>query len=311
MLVTFRDNVTALSPESRLDLLSEFEGQGLETGADSDQLRLLAVTISTIEDPGKHPSESTRAVSNILIKLSGRLWLTADYRQFCLIAQCMGLIMRQKPWSMTQWGIDTAVSAITLTVSPSGPQLAPQHAGPVYQHLCGLMGSILAVHRTKLGGRYHLIIPLLQGMLRCLFTPDVRRARSAKTISLPPWLSGKGTKLDASSAAVYARLLTTICEPTVSSVTSSKNRSRQDLNDETKKVRAIAGQYLPYLIMEYSQCQLNARIPPVVKAALMPGLYAVFDVMSQETMRTLNAAMDSSSRAIFKALYDDYRRFGK
>ena len=63
--------------------------------------------------------------------------------------------------------------------------------------------------------------------------------------------------------------------------------------------------------MEYARCQLEARIEPEVRTALMPGLYAVFDVMGMESMRTLNAAVDASGRAIFKGLYDDYRRFGK
>ena len=44
---------------------------------------------------------------------------------------------------------------------------------------------------------------------------------------------------------------------------------------------------------------------------LNPGLYAIFDAMSQEVMRTVNSALDSSGRAIFKVLYNDYRRFGK
>jgi nucleolar pre-ribosomal-associated protein 2 len=43
----------------------------------------------------------------------------------------------------------------------------------------------------------------------------------------------------------------------------------------------------------------------------MPGLYAVLDVMPRDLMRGMNAAMDSSSRAIFKALYEDYQRFGR
>lgn len=293
-----------------MELLSE-DVHERKIGRNTNQLRVLAVLLGTIEDPGNHPKECTKVISTIPVNLSGSLWQTPDYRRFRLIAQCMRLIIQQKPWAMTQWGTDTALSAITIVVSPSGPQLPPHHAAAIYQDLCGLMGSMLSVHRKKLGGRYHLIIPLLQGMLRSLFVPDSRRGRSSKTTSLPPWLSDKGAHLDASSAAAYARLLTTICEPSVSSVTRSKNRSREELNDETKKVRATAGQYLPYLIMEYTQCQLDARISPEVKAALMPGLYAVFNVMAQETMRTLNAAMDSSCRAIFKTLYDDYRRFGK
>ena len=279
--------------------------------ADADLLRLLPVLLSTIEDPGRHSEEPRPPISNIFVKLCSRLWQTPDYRHFCYVAQTMTLVLRQKPWAMTQWGIENTMSAITTTLSPSGPQLPPQHATAVYQHLCGLIHSLLAIHRTKLVGRYHLIMPLLQALLRCLFTPDPRRARASKSIDLPPWLSDRQAKLEVSCAAAFTRILTALCEPTVSSVTKFRSRARAELNDETKKAKATAGQYLPYLVMEYARCQLEARIEPEVRTALMPGLYAVFDVMGMESMRTLNAAVDASGRAIFKGLYDDYRRFGK
>ena len=307
----YRENLRALTPDARSHLLSEFENGGLEVAANVDLLRLLPVLLSTIEDPGKHSEETRFRVSNIFVKLCSQLYQAPGYQDFCFVAQTMALVIRQKPWAMTQWGIDNAVSAITIALSPSGPHLPPQHAVAVYEHLCGLMSSLLAIHRTKLGGRYHLIIPLLQTLLRCLFTPDTKRARNSKSPRRPPWLSNRAAKLDVPSAAAYARILTAICEPTVSSVTSFKSRGRTGLNDETKKAKATAGQYLPYLVMEYARCQLEARISPDVKAALTPGLYAVLDVLSIESMRTLNAAMDASGRAIFKGLYDDYRRFGK
>ena len=311
LLITFRDHANAMTLEDKLDLLSNLVEQGLGTVAESNLLRLIPVLLSSIDDPGKHSEGTRTAISNAFVRLCSGLWQGPDYRQFCFAAQSMAMIIRQKPWAMTQWGIDNALSAITMMLSPSSPQLPPQHAVIVYQHLCSLMRSLVAIHRTKLGGRYHLVLPLIQAMLRCFFTPDASRARSSKGMSLPPWLPAKVARLDVSSAAAYARILTAICEPTVSSVTRSKGRSRSNLNDETKKVRATAGEYLHYLIMEYARCQLHGRISPEIKIALTPGLYAVFGVLSKETLRTLNAVMDSSSRAIFKVLYDDYRRFGK
>lgn len=224
--------------------------------------------------------------------------------------RCILLIPYQS-WAVSQWHIDTLLCTIISLTLPSAPKFGKQHGGFVYTSLWRLYNTVLATHRTKIGGRYHLVVPALQGLMRCLFIPHGRNGGSAAVLSLPPWLCGREAMLGATHAAGFARLLTTICDPTVSSVTRSKTQSRRELNDDTKKARGIAGQYLPYVIMEYCQCQLKGRLLATVKAALTPGLYAVFDVMSQDTMRTLNAAMDSSSRAIFKALYDDYRRFGR
>lgn len=83
------------------------------------------------------------------------------------------------------------------------------------------------------------------------------------------------------------------------------------MTDQTKKAKSIAGQYLQYLIMEYAQSSLRGSMTPDLKAAILPGLYTVMDVMSRDTMRALNSGLDASGRAVFKGLYDDYVKFGK
>lgn len=171
----------------------------------------------------------------------------------------------------------------------------------IFTGLCRIFGTILIILRTKIGGRYHLVICALQSLLRCLFIPFTPTNSSHEEPS----------SFTETHAATYARVLTTLCDPTVSSVTRSKYRLRPKLNDETKKAKDIAGQHLPYLIMEYCVCQLKGRLLPETKTALNPGLYAVLAVMSQEVMRTMNEAMDESARAVWKALYEDYRRFGR
>ncbi len=57
-------------------------------------------------------------------------------------------------------------------------------------------------------------------------------------------------------------------------------------------------------------CQLKGRLTPEMKIALEPGLYAVLNVMTKEGMRTMNAALDDSGRAVWKVLYEEWRRFG-
>lgn len=83
------------------------------------------------------------------------------------------------------------------------------------------------------------------------------------------------------------------------------------MNDETKRAKQLAGQHMQYVVVEYARCTLDGQIVPSVKDRLMPGMYAVLDSMDRELLRAANAAMDPSSRAIFKNLYDDWTRFGK
>lgn len=217
-----------------------------------------------------------------------------------------------QPWALSQWEIDTTLACIVFMASSHAPGLPTRYAGFIYSRLCGLMNGLLTVHRLKLRGRFHIIIPVLQSLLRCLFTRNPStHIRSSKSNTSPNWLSPKG--LEAPQARAYARLLTSLCDPTVSSVTApGKKRQRDDLTPATDKARKMAGQHLPYVLMEYIQCRLHSNLASAeVKQALMPGIYALLDSMSQETRRMVNAAMDSSGRAMFRDLWADYTRFRK
>ena len=127
----------------------------------------------------------------------------------------------------------------------------------------------------------------------------------------PPWLTHGAATFDAEEGAAFANLLTSLCEPTVSSVTTRKSqRGNTGLIDETRKARAYAGQYVQDVLMEFCRAQLNGRLRTEVRKRLMPGLYAVIGVASEDGLRAMNASMDPSTRALWKSLYDDWRRFG-
>jgi len=273
---------------------------------------LLRNLIVCIDDgPGMHLDQLQDAFSSTFMNLCTNLSTARTYQQFSLMLDCLDAIIRKRSWSISQWNIDSAIGSIVHVASASGPHLPRGSSGPIFLRLCTFTGTLLTTNRKKLGGRFHLIITLMQSLLRCLFVPNAQYTPPARLSSRPPWCSGKRTTLGAKHAVAYARLLTLLCEPTVSSVTASRGRYKQDLSDEVQKARATAGKYLPYLLMEYAQCLLHLRLSPDSRSALNPGFYAVFNLMTPEAMRTLNASMDSSSRSIFKTLYDDYRRFGR
>ena len=264
----------------------------------------------------------------------GALWHSSDqivsiilslpsqrsFEHFCLTADYIRMIVTHSPAQINQWTVDNLLQSISVSASSQAPKfesMPDNGASAVFQRLCSLMGILLSRFRKRLGGRYHLVLPAMQGLLRCLFTPILTSSLSSKQARIadlqPPWLVHSPQALDARSTVQYTRLLTSICDPTTSVVKIfSKRAAGNDLTDQTKKAKNIAGQYMQYLVMEYARCRLQGQFSsPDVKAALMPGLYAVLDVMSRDLMRAMNAAMDSSSRAIFKGLYDDYQNFGK
>ncbi|KAL8875953.1 MAG: hypothetical protein Q9198_005766, partial [Flavoplaca austrocitrina] len=89
-----------------------------------------------------------------------------------------------------------------------------------------------------------------------------------------------------------------------------KSSEHHSLNDPTKIAKSMAGQHLHYLIMTYCDYQLSGRLTQEVREKLRPGIWAVLDVISQETMRVMNAGMDKTGRAVWKGLYAEWRRDG-
>ena len=170
----------------------------------------------------------------------------------------------------------------------------------IYMLLCKVFSTVLASHRTRLGGRHHLIIAALDALLLVLFIPYSHT--SSLSTNTNSWKN---------QAIAYARLLTTICNPSPSAVTSKKKKgTQQQLNDITKKERRTVGDSLRVLVQEYCVYQLTGRLMPDVREALMPGIYAVFDVMPDNAKRVISAALEPESRSIYQALWREWKMFG-
>lgn len=275
--------------------------------------RLLVIYLAIITLPPVEDKENAvaRELSLLCTALAETIMHSNSIDQFCFATECVTLLLRVHARSLTQSNIDFLLASIAASASKDGPCISPKYAPTIFTRLCRLLGTVLGLQRIKVGGRYHMVNAAMFRLLGCLFARSRKRSRSARsqpTFSQPFWLAPLGV----SHATHYTRLLTTLCDPTLSAVLRPQpGASREALIDETKKAKSIAGQYLKYVVMEYAQCSLRGALLPDVKAALMPGLYAVLDVMSKETLRSLNAGLDASSRAVFKSLYDDYVKFGK
>ena len=314
LLGHFKDIMPSLGLQSKRELCFGFDINQKEYLDYSHLLRIQTGILSlngnanprslcnrlTLLSPDQLTEELSDDLSRLLVLLCSGLSQRTEFSECMLSMQCVNMLLQNHTRVISQWHIDELLAAITVKASNLVTR-TEKNQGRLYIGLCRLFGTILAVHRAKIGGRYHLVVLTLQALLRCLFVQYKNGEEGGSESSV----------LGESHAAAYGRILNMICDPTVSSVTRSRNRSRLELNDETKKARSIAGQHLGYLIMEFCGCQLTGRLLPGMKAALNAGLYAVFAVIPPDIMRTMNAAMDSSSRSVFKALYDDYRRFGK
>ncbi|KAL1969419.1 hypothetical protein VTN77DRAFT_8857 [Rasamsonia byssochlamydoides] len=304
----------SMSSDELVRTIHDLREAGLNGANAPYHLLLAGLAVASLSPVEEKESATNQELSALCTDLAEALHSSTSIEQFSLAAECLDIVLRSHPRAVTQWNVDNIMTTVSKCTSPSGPRIPSEYAGTIYIRLCRLTGTLFGLYRQQLGGRFHLIVPALQHLLACLFAPSRKRKRGAQSTAMherPPWLA----PLDASHAVHFTRLLTSLCDPTVSAVSrptqAGPGPGQEALNDQTKKAKRVAGQHLQYLVMEYTQCSLRSPVSPEMKAALMPGLYAVLDVMSRDTKRALNAGLDVSGRAIFKTLYDDYVKFGK
>jgi nucleolar pre-ribosomal-associated protein 2 len=197
----------------------------------------------------------------------------------------------------------------------AAPTLPTVHAQTIYIHLTRLLQEVLTSHRRKLQGHFHILIQTLIPLLQCLFVP---LSTTHKLLyPPPPWLPNKSMPstrhLSVSHAEAYARIITLICAPTVSAVSRHTKSSSMSLNNPTAKAKRHAAQHMPVLLSAYIHMQLdvNLQMKTDVRQALVPAVYAIFDIMGKEERRALGEGMDAGGRAVLSIMIRDWARWGK
>ncbi|KIV97171.1 hypothetical protein PV10_00953 [Exophiala mesophila] len=287
-----------------------------------------ALIVSRVEE--FHLTQNSNLVSE-LAELACLSSLTRDYSltHLLLALNNSKYILERHPLAINQSTLDRLLSTLCQVVSADDDTKksfrqarSEPEAADIFSRVCDVIGVVLSRHRRRISDRYHLLVPLLQSMMRCLFWPGLLALNAMPTAtavngltlfgqSLPIWQRESAKGLPSVSSEQLSRILTSICNPTVSAARSTKRSGFNELNDETKKARQLAGRHLHYLLAEYARCSLDGQIDPSVKESLMPGLFSILDATDQDLMKASNASMDVGSRAIFKTLYSDWSKYGK
>jgi nucleolar pre-ribosomal-associated protein 2 len=195
-----------------------------------------------------------------------------------------------------------------VILAPTGYFFLHEHASQVYLRLCQITNAIISLHRKNIGGRMHLLVPLLQTLMNSLFLLHTNSKPAAYQKSTS-WLHSRNHVLDATHATAFSRILLTLTQPTVSS-SSSHYRSHNNplLTDETRKARQYAAQYVPYILAHFCGLHLIGRLSPEVRKATMPGIFACIEAVPREGLRGMNAGMGKEDRAIWNTLWADWSR---
>lgn len=211
------------------------------------------------------------------------------------VCRTLCMILEKRPQGITQWNIEHTLSTVCDLVSPERASQAPVVP---YAWLCRLVEVIIKKHRLRLEGHSHLLLAVMQALLRNLILSQVV-GDAAKDHQA----------FQESKAHLYARLVTLICEPTAGAVSRSQHQNA--LDSATDVAKRSAGRYMYLILMQYVKLQLEADVPRPVREALEPAINSMFDVTPPEVRKILNDAMDGSGRAILREMYKRYTKFGK
>ncbi|PSN66089.1 hypothetical protein BS50DRAFT_677372 [Corynespora cassiicola Philippines] len=311
VLRSFRQAMSGLSTREKLELV--FQCIQEKEGAHVSQYRLAHTIISTLEEKPGEDAEVKQQQLSLLPKLCLMLPKSPDHASFNAILDCINTILREKPLLGDQHGIETLLAALAKMASRNGPALPNEQASNLFSRLCETSRLVVLLHRSRLGHRFHLVLPLLQSLLFCLFVPHAGRGAS-----LPPWLKSvspsHSVRLTPANAAQYTHLLGTLCSPTQSSVQKNKFgsaiSSKKTLNDPVKAAREYTSEYLYPLLSSYSRFQLNGRLEPEVRAKLIAGIMEAVGLAAtnKSFLDAMFAGMDRSTKDVWRGVWAEYER---
>lgn len=291
---------------SLVPLLSEID----DPSAQAASYSILKVLISTLPDKISTDAVVKQKQLAMLPKICGLLVGTSNAACFNALMDSIDTILNHKASLTTQHSIECVLSVLVKLTSRTSPELAADHASHIFVRLCETSRLVLLVHRNKLGGRLHILLPLLQGLLFCLFMPT-----SARSGALPFWLrsntSNEPICLTPVDAAQYTRLLSTLCNPPQSSISKAHQHSRKskDLNDPVKAARERTSHFLYPLLASLCRFQLSGRLLPAVRAKLMPGLWEVVGTasMHKDELDAMFAGLSRSEKDVWRNVWGEWQ----
>lgn len=286
--------------------------QCLEKGSEV-YLILVHEAIKTLSQVKDQADDNSSLILPSLLRLLRSSTAYAIHRR---ASDCVLTILRSKLFLVNQFSVEMTLSTIGLLASPSSPALPSKRATTIYATLCNILQTIFLLHRSSLGGRFHLVVPVLQRLMAMLFIPHTKGTSKTDHFLHPSWLDTRTQPLTAKHAAKFGRLLTVFCNPPPSAITRHRTAAKTpDLVDEVRKARMHIGTYVQYVLHTFCALVLNGRLGEGMRDALTPGLWAMLDVMEmggdeKRGVKALSAGMGHAERAVLRGVWDDWKRFG-
>ncbi|PNS20932.1 hypothetical protein CAC42_2863 [Sphaceloma murrayae] len=289
----------------------EQPGGGIEAG----QMMLVHEALQSLQKPDNLHDEFKMKGHECLILLANKLQ-AAPSTQICLASlRTLTLCLKEKRFLTNQYVIESILQALVNLSNSTCSVRTRTTSSSLYLELCSTTQVILQFHRSSLGGRLHLVIPLLNQLLSCSFIPHIG-SRTRHIFHHPSWLQAS-QPLRSKHAVRFTRLVTLLCNPPQSTISGYRARSNKPgLVDDLREARMHVSEFVGLIVHSFCRFMLNGTLADGVKDALNPALYAVFDVMDMaapedERVKALGATMTKPELALLRKEHGEWKRFGR
>lgn len=206
-----------------------------------------------------------------------------------LALETLEMILKTKPFMVNQFAVEQTISILHKILQTES------QVDAIYLQVCRVFNAILGQYRSRLQGRFHLVVALLQQLITSLFQASPASAQS-------PLLRRQ--------ASALGRLLEFFCNPPH----VRKSGKASELVDEARRAQVQAGQYVQYVLHHYCAQQLVSTPAEGVKESMASGIWAAISAIeanNADGIKVLSAAMNNSERAILRSVYDQWKSSGK
>jgi len=312
----------AASPEdARVALFRQLEPRELAE-YDEKRLRILHSFVKATQAKPHKQLLPEEIIPSTTASLQLYLTKASSITSFTYAARALRILLDTHARHLPQMLIESTLSTI-VTICSSTSAIAitasPQVSRTVFTLTSALLQSLLTHHRRKLRGRFDILVPALQAILRCLFIGS--GTSTFGQLQQPHWIPWKQIAssvedgIGTQQVAAFTRLITALCDPTLSAVRSNARAGASGpLTDETRKAKRYAGQYVQFVLMELCECQLKGKLAGIghgAREALTPAVWAMFEVIGKDGLSATMEGMAGGGRSVLRSWWEEWKRLGR
>jgi nucleolar pre-ribosomal-associated protein 2 len=234
---------------------------------------------------------SNKRSQELLVKSVSKIASSIAFIQnssLVMILHSLRSLLVEKTWIISQYGLELVIALLSRATDEL--DLNDSQAEECFTSITLCMSNILLFHRYRLSGRHHIVMSLFTSLMKQLTRKGCKSVLQHSKVA----------------AESYQRLLANLCEPP-----QSKESHNDSLSSTVSVIKRSLRKHLHVLLLSYIHLSLTFSFEVEVREVLLPGIFGIFDVLSDSELLLVSTSLDYSGRVYYRKLYDEYKKVGK